>query len=95
MSWLRKAKTIIHYGRGKVEHTNPKGEIFEVEITVTTSTRRAVFLVDGKFIGDNIRVDRDFPDVFPEELPGMPLLGVSFVAEGPERRNTFGRSTCK
>jgi hypothetical protein len=23
-------------------------------------------------VGDNIRVVRDFPDVFPEELPGMP-----------------------
>ena len=31
-----------------------------------------VFLVDGTFVGDNIRVVRDFPDVFPEELPGMP-----------------------
>jgi hypothetical protein len=29
-------------------------------------------LVDGKFVGDNIRVVRDFPDVFLEELPGMP-----------------------
>jgi hypothetical protein len=23
-------------------------------------------------VGDNIRVVRDFPDVFPEELPGLP-----------------------
>ena len=23
-------------------------------------------------MGDNIRAVRDFPDVFPEELPGMP-----------------------
>jgi hypothetical protein len=30
------------------------------------------FLIDGVFVGDNIRVVRDFPDVFPEELPGMP-----------------------
>jgi hypothetical protein len=28
--------------------------------------------VDGKFVGDNIWVVRDFPDVFPEELSGMP-----------------------
>jgi hypothetical protein len=25
-----------------------------------------------KFVGVNIRVVRDFSDVFPEELPGMP-----------------------
>jgi hypothetical protein len=30
------------------------------------------FLVDEKFVGDNIRVVRDFPEVFPGELPGMP-----------------------
>jgi hypothetical protein len=30
------------------------------------------FLVDEKFVGDNIRVVRDFSDVFPEELLGMP-----------------------
>jgi hypothetical protein len=72
MSWLRKAKAIIQCGRGTVELTSPKGEIFEVEIAVTTTTRLAAFLVDGKFLGDNIRVVRDFLDVFLEELPGMP-----------------------
>jgi hypothetical protein len=72
MSWLRKAKAVIQCGRGTVELTIPKGERFEVEITVTTSTRRAVFLIDGKFVGDNIRVVRDYPDVFLEELLRMP-----------------------
>jgi hypothetical protein len=72
MSWLRKAKTVIQCGRGTVELTSPKGERFEVEIAVTTTTRLAAFLVDGKFVGDNICVVRDFPDVFPEDLPGMP-----------------------
>jgi hypothetical protein len=72
MSWLRKAKAVIHYARGIVELTSSKGERFEVEITVTASTRPTVFLVDEKFVGNNIRVVRDFPDVFPEELPGMP-----------------------
>jgi hypothetical protein len=72
MSWLRKAKAVIHCARGTVELTSSKGERFEVEITVTVSTRPVVFLSDGKFVGNNIRVVRDFPDVFPEELPGMP-----------------------
>jgi hypothetical protein len=40
--------------------------------TITPSTRLVVYLVDGKFVGRNIRVVREFPDVFPEELPGMP-----------------------
>jgi hypothetical protein len=72
MSWLRKAKAIIHCGRGTVELTSPKGERFDVEITVTTSTRCATFFIDVEFVGNNIRVVRDFLDVFPEELPGMP-----------------------
>jgi hypothetical protein len=72
MSWLRKAKVVIHCAKCTVELTSSKGERFEVEIVVTASTRSVVLLVDGKFVGDNIRVVRDFPDVFPEELPGMP-----------------------
>jgi hypothetical protein len=30
------------------------------------------FLVDEKFVGDNIHAVRDFPDVFLDELPRMP-----------------------
>jgi hypothetical protein len=82
MSWLRKAKAVIHCARGTVELTSSKGERFEVDITITTSTRPTIFLVDGKFVGSNIRVVRDFPDVFPEELPEMPLdREVEFVID--------------
>jgi hypothetical protein len=72
MSWLRKTKAVIHCAKGTVELTSSKGERFEVEITVIASTRPAIFLVYGKFVGRNIRVVRDFPDVYPEELPGIP-----------------------
>jgi hypothetical protein len=72
ISWLRKAKAIILCGRGTVELTSPKGERFQVEIAVTTSSRHAMFFIAEEFVGNNIRVVRDFPDVFPEELPGMP-----------------------
>ena len=72
MSWLRKKRQFIHCAKGTIELTSSKGERFEVEIVVTTTTRLATFLVDGKFVGNNIRVVRDFPDVFPEQLPGMP-----------------------
>jgi hypothetical protein len=40
------------------------------------------FFIDGEFIGDNIRVVRDFPDVFPDELAVMPLdREVEFVID--------------
>jgi hypothetical protein len=82
MSWLKKAKVVIHCARGTVELTSSKGERFEVEITITASTRPTIFLVDGKFVCSNIRVVRDFPDVFPEELPGMaPDREVEFVID--------------
>jgi hypothetical protein len=62
----------IHCAKGTIELTSSKEERFEVGIAVTIATKLAAFLVDGKFVSDNIRVVRDFPDVFPEELPGMP-----------------------
>lgn len=52
--------------------TTTKGERFQVNIAVTSSSMRAMFFMPEEFVGDNIRVVRDFPDVFPEELPGMP-----------------------
>jgi hypothetical protein len=72
MSWLRKGKAVIHCVKGTVELTSPNGERFEVMITITPSTKPAIYLVDGKFVGRHIRVVREFPYVFLEELPGMP-----------------------
>jgi hypothetical protein len=34
-----------------------------------TGAHHTIYLLDGKFVGDHILVVRDFPDVFPEELP--------------------------
>jgi hypothetical protein len=82
VSWLRKAKAVINCARGTVRLTSPKGEKFEVMVTITPSTRPAIYLVDGKFVGRIIRVVREFPDVFPEELPKMPLdREVEFVID--------------
>jgi hypothetical protein len=82
MSWLRKAKGVIHCAKEIVELTSPKGERFEVMITLTPSTRPSMYLVDGKFVGGLIHVVREFPDVFPEELPGMPPdRNVEFVID--------------
>jgi predicted metallopeptidase len=71
-SWLRKTKAVIHCAKGTIELTSPKGERFEVMITLTPSTKLTIYLVDDKFVGRNIRVVREFPDIFLEELPGMP-----------------------
>jgi hypothetical protein len=55
-----------------------------------------MFFIAEEFVGDNIRVVRDFPDVFPEELPGMPperevefvidlLPGIAPISKHPYR----------
>jgi hypothetical protein len=38
------------YTKGTIELTSSKGERFEVGIAVTTATRLATFLVDGKLL---------------------------------------------
>jgi hypothetical protein len=83
----------MHCAKGTIELTSSKGERFEVGIAVTTATRLTAFLVDGKFVGVNIHVVRDFPDVFPEELPGMPpYTAVEFVIDPlPRTAPTFKR----
>jgi hypothetical protein len=47
------------------------GERFEFAVDPAPSTASAVNKLDGTALGD-IRVVCDYPDVFPEELPGMP-----------------------
>jgi hypothetical protein len=39
-------------------------------------------MINGKFVGDHIKIVREFPDVFLEELPRMPLhIEVEFVID--------------
>jgi hypothetical protein len=55
-----------------------------------------MFFIAEEFVGDNIHVVRDFPDVFPEELLGMPpkrevefvidlLPGTAHISKRPYR----------
>jgi hypothetical protein len=52
-----------------------------------------MFFVPRKFVGDNICVVKDFPEVFPEESPGMPPdREVEFVIDPlPGTAPTFKR----
>jgi hypothetical protein len=53
-------------------------------------------MINSKFVGDHIKIVREFPDVFPEELPGTPpdmevefvidlLLGTDPISKRPYR----------
>jgi hypothetical protein len=72
MNWLKQWKAVIHYARGTVELSSPDGDRFEVTVAPPTSNKPVVYMINGKFVGDHIKIVRHFPYVFPEELPGMP-----------------------
>jgi hypothetical protein len=82
MNWLKQWKPIIHCARGIVELSSPDGDRFEFIVAPTPSTQPAIYLIDDKFVGNHIQVIRESPDIFPEELPGMPLdRDVEFVID--------------
>jgi hypothetical protein len=71
MDWLKKYNGVIHCVKRVVQLTGAKRT--KVEFVATPSTRTSVSLNTMKAIPmEEIRVVRDFPDVFREDLPGMP-----------------------
>jgi hypothetical protein len=72
MGWLTTCDAVIQCAKRSVLLTSPAGERFEFAVDPTPSTTSAMNKLDGTAL-ENIRVVCDYPDVFPEELPGMPL----------------------
>jgi hypothetical protein len=66
MGWLTACDAVIQCAKRSVLLTSPAEERFEI-----ASTASVVNQLDGTALED-IRVVCDYPDVFPEELPGMP-----------------------
>jgi hypothetical protein len=70
VDWLRSCDGVIQCRKKLVLLTSPQGE--RIEYVGTPSTNYGtVNSVEGKALED-IRVVNEFPDVFPEDLPGMP-----------------------
>ena len=71
MDWLNQRKAIIQCENGTVHLTSKSGE--EVICKATTMTRVvcSVNQMEGATI-DKTKVVNEFPDVFPDDLPGMP-----------------------
>ncbi len=77
MDWLSKHKVLIDCAKKSVMLTTPEGKelVFVVEPVVTAkgiAIRVKVNQLDASQ-GSEVLVVNVFPDVFPEELPGMPL----------------------
>jgi hypothetical protein len=80
MDWLSQHHGLISCADKVVHLTNPDG----VQVTCHTRGHRPdimVFSMESKSIED-VPVVREYPDVFPEELPGMPPdRDIEFVIE--------------
>jgi hypothetical protein len=71
MRWLTACDAVIQCAKRSVLLTSPAGERFEFAADPAPSTASAMNKLDGTALED-IRVVCNYPDVFPEELPGMP-----------------------
>jgi hypothetical protein len=86
MDWLSKYKVPINCAKKSVKLTTPEGKELEfiVEPVVTTkgvANHAKVNQLDASQ-GSEVPVVNEFPDVFPEELPGMPPdRDIEFVIE--------------
>jgi hypothetical protein len=86
MGLLSKHKVLIDCAKKSVKLTTPngKGMKFVVELVVTTKgvTNRAKVNQLDASQGSEVPVVNEFPNVFPEELPGMPPdRDIKFVIE--------------
>ena len=81
MDGLAKFNGIIECARRAVHLTNGEGTEVEFVATVPAAEDRSLNSLEGTAI-DQIKVVCEFPDVFPDELPGMPPdREVEFVIE--------------
>jgi hypothetical protein len=86
MDWLSKHKVLIDCAKKSVKLTTPEGKKMEfvVEPVVTAkgvANHAKVNQLDASQ-GSEVLVVNEFPDVFPEELPGMPHnWDIEFVIE--------------
>jgi hypothetical protein len=71
MNWLAGHDATIQCAKRTVLLTGPNGEKIELVADPPSGSGGSVQQMDGKALED-IRVVNEYPDVFPEELPGMP-----------------------
>jgi hypothetical protein len=71
MGWLSKVDAVIQCAKRSVILTSPEGERFEFVATLPSAADCAVNQLKAGSTED-IRVVCEYPDVFPDDLPGMP-----------------------
>jgi hypothetical protein len=86
MDWLGKHKVLIDCAKKSVKLTTPDGKelefIADPVVTAKGITNHAKLNQLNASQGSEVPVVNEFPDVFPEELPGMPPdRDIEFVIE--------------
>jgi hypothetical protein len=76
MDWLRKYKVLINCAKKSVKMTTPKGKEMEFIIEPVVIAKGVANCVKVNQLdasqGSEVPVIKEFPNVFPEILPGMP-----------------------
>jgi hypothetical protein len=72
--WLKSCDRVIQCANGTIMLTSPQGERIQVSTDKPTNAKREKMInhLEEKSL-ENIRVVCEYPDVFPEELTGMPV----------------------
>jgi hypothetical protein len=71
MDWLRKYDGVILCVKRTIRLTKEDGTIMEFSAAIPAEQVSLLNKVQGTSLNE-IGIDREYPDVFPEELPGMP-----------------------
>jgi hypothetical protein len=71
MDWLRKYDGVILCAKRAICLTQEDGTTMEFTTAISANQISVLNQVKGASL-DEIRIVREFPDIFPEEFPGMP-----------------------
>jgi hypothetical protein len=84
MEWMSEYNGHIDCARKAITITNSEG--VQIEYIATMTSRKSYYkkAISRKTL-DQVRVVCEYPDVFPEELPGIP--GIAPIAQRPYRMN--------
>jgi hypothetical protein len=91
MGWLRKYDGVILCAKRAIRLTKKDGTIVEFNAAIQADQVSLLNKVQGPSLNE-IRVVQEYPDVFPEDLPGMPPdRDIEFIIELLPRMPLFLR----
>jgi hypothetical protein len=81
MDWIRKFDGVILCAKRAIWLTKEDGTIVEFNATIQAEQVSLLNKVQGTSLNE-VRVAQEYPDVFPEDLPGMPPdCDIEFIIE--------------